>query len=735
MTIISTAIDRVDGPLKTSGGAKYAAENSLPNQLYAVLVQSTVPAGRIYDIDTAAAERAEGVALVMTHLNAPKLDLSKGDDFAPIFPLLQDERVLFNAQHVAVVVADTFEQATYAARLVKLRYAPGPAVITMPDDPTEVIIPPKFRMGMRPADSQRGDPDAELAKADVTVEETYRTPIEHHNPMEPHATVAAWSGDRLTVYNATQSIAKNQKTLAAYFSLPPDQVRVINPFVGGGFGCKGNSWPHIILTAMAARMTGRPVKLVLTRRQMFSSNGYRPKTVQKLRLGAAKDGTLVAITHDTVSQNSAYGEFDEPSGLASEMLYACPNVAVTHRLSIVNQGLPTFMRAPGEASGMFALESAMDELAWKLGMDPIALRLKNYAEQDGHMDKPFSSKSLRQCYEQGAAAFDWRRRGRSAPGSMRDGRWLIGLGMATATYPTNRNPSKASVSIGANGLVTVRCGSQDLGTGTYTVMTQLAADRLGVPMAQVRAELGDSDLPEAPTSGGSCTVASITPAIEQACLDLRRQLIALAVADDASPLHGLDPARIRVENGDMIADNDALRRENYAVLLTRQNKSSLEAKGDAKQGEEKKNFSMHSFGAQFAEVRVDPDFGEIRLVRHVGAFAAGRILNLKTARSQFIGGIIFGIGMALHEETSIDPRSGRPTNAGMADYLVPVHLDVPDLEIIMVDEEDAVIGPLGAKGIGELPMVGVAAAIANAVYHATGKRIRDLPIRPDKILV
>jgi xanthine dehydrogenase YagR molybdenum-binding subunit len=376
----------------------------------------------------------------------------------------------------------------------------------------------------------------------------------------------------------------------------------------------------------------------------------------------------------------------------------------------------------------------MDELAWQLGIDPIALRLKNYAERDGHMDKPFSSKSLRQCYERGAAAFDWHRRGQSKPGSMRDGRLLVGLGMASATYPANRNPAKASVSIDAGGQVIVRCGSQDIGTGTYTVMTQVAADALGVPMDQVRAELGDSDLPEAPTSGGSCTVASITPAIEQACLDLRGQLIALAAGDAASPLHGLDPAQIRTENGQLIGAGDAGRRESYAALLTRQGKSSLDAKAESKQGEEKKNFSMHSFGAQFAEVRVDPDFGEIRLVRYVGAYAAGRIINLKTARSQFLGGITFGIGMALHEETAIDPRSGRPTNASIADYLVPVNLDVPEMEIIMVEEQDHIIGPLGAKGIGELPMVGVAAAIANAVYHATGKRIRDLPIRPDKIL-
>ncbi|MDB5360220.1 MAG: aldehyde oxidase and xanthine dehydrogenase, molybdopterin binding [Rhodospirillales bacterium] len=730
-----TTASRVDGRLKVTGGARYAAEfaPAQDNVLHAVLVQSTIAAGRVASIDTARAKQVPGVVAIMTHENAPRIDLGKAGDMTPGFPLLQDDRVMFNGQHLAVAIATSFEAAQQAAQLVELHYNRDEATLLMSDNPTGTSVPQRFRNGMRPPASTRGTPQASFDAAAVKIDQIYRTPIEHHNPMEPHATLAEWQGDRLLVHNASQSVFGNRKALAGFFGLPEDNVRIVSPFVGGGFGSKGVSWPHITLAAMAAKLVGQPVKLVLTRRQMFTSNGYRPKTVQHVRLGADRDGRLTAVLHDGISQNSAYGEFSEPVGLASEMLYSCPNVAVTHRLSKVNQGLPTFMRAPGEASGVYALESAMDELAWALGMDPIELRLKNYADRDEHEDKPFSSKTLRACYEQGAAAFDWKRRV-AQPRSMRDGRLLIGLGMATATYPVNRSEAAAKVRLQADGTAIVRCGSQDIGTGTYTVMAQLVGEHLGLPLDRVRAELGDTALPQAPVSGGSQSVASISPAIREACLAVRAQTLQLAAGDPASPLHGLDPEELDVADGRILQSAEKSRGETYQALLARQGRAAIEADGSAKPGEEKQKFSMHSFGAQFVEVAVDPDLGEVRVRRHVGAFAAGRIMNAKTGRSQMIGGIVFGMGMALTEATEVDPRSGRVTNATMADYLVPVHLDVPEIEVIMVAEQDDAVNPLGAKGIGELPTVGTAAAIANAVYHATGQRIRDLPIRPDKLI-
>jgi xanthine dehydrogenase YagR molybdenum-binding subunit len=729
------APNRVDGRLKVTGAAKYAAEFEAQSGpvLHAVIVQSTIARGRVADIDTSAARLVPGAVEIMTPYNAPRLDLSKAGDMNPGFPLLQDDRVLFNGQHMAVVIANSLEQAQQAAALVEIRYSREPPVAIMSDLPTATATPQRFQMGQRAPDSSRGTAEASFAAAPVRIDQIYRTPVEHHNPMEPHATLAEWRGDELLIYNASQSVFGNRKAVAGFFGIPETQVRVLSPFVGGGFGTKGSTWPHITLAAMAAKLTGRPVKLVLTRRQMFTSNGYRPKTVQHVRLGAEPNGRLTATMHDGISQSSFYHEFSEPVGLATEMLYSCPNVSVTHRLSLVNQGLPTFMRAPGEASGVYALECAMDELAWALDMDPIALRLRNYAEEDEHEGKPFSSKSLRQCYEQGAAAFEWQRR-IPRPHAMREGKLLIGLGMASATYPVIRSAASAKVRLLADGRAIIQCGSQDIGTGTYTIMAQLTAELLGLPLDRVTAELGDTDLPEAPVSGGSQTTASITPAVQDACLKLRAQAFQLASEDSDSPLHGIAVENLAITQGRIVAAADPQRGETYSTLLARQGRDALDAEGSAKPGDEKKKSSMHSFGAQFVEVSVDPDLGEIRVRRHVGAFAAGRILNAKTARSQMIGGIVFGMGMALGEESQIDPWTGRVTNATLADYLVPVHADVPEIEVIMVPEEDNQVKPLGAKGIGELPTVGVAAAIANAVYHATGQRIRDLPIRPDKLI-
>ena len=731
MNSIGKPIDRLDGPLKVTGKARYAAEFTVPGLVHAVLVQSTIPAGAITGFDLKDAQDMPGVLAIVTPDKALKLGGPNGAQ-AVHGPLLQDRLVLFNGQHVAVVVADTLDRASAAAARVRVQYRRDEATVSMDSALSEAYPPKHFRNGARPPDSTRGDPDRSFSSGSVKVDATYITPIEHHNPMEPHATIARWQDDRLTVWTATQGISGAQSTLAAMFGIDRGKVRVICPYVGGGFGCKGNTWPPAILAAMASRLVARPVKLVLTRAQMFTSNGYRPRTIQKLKFAADSNGKLVSMRHDGFSMMSqpSLGEFSEPVALATEMLYACPNVAVTHRLVATNSGLPTYMRAPGKASGNFALESAMDELAVALKIDPVEFRLRNYADHDPHENKPFASKALRACYQQGAEAFGWSRRS-VEPRSMRDGKVLIGWGMATSTYPTNRRAASARIRVNADGSVVVQSGTQDLGTGTYTVMSQVAADALGVPVSRVRFELGDSALPPAPISGGSSTVPSVSPAVLAACEAVRARIFEMALTDPRVGWSGRNAEGLLLRDGVVISPD---RRISVAELLAHRDRPYVEAIVTAEPGEEKQRYSMHAFGAQFAEVRVDEDLGEIRVSRFVGAFDCGRVLNAKTARSQLIGGITYGIGMALLEETHVDGETGRIVNANIAEYLVPVNADVPDIQTIVVENDERVSNPLGAKGIGELPMVGVAAAIANAVYHATGIRVRKVPIRIEDVL-
>jgi xanthine dehydrogenase YagR molybdenum-binding subunit len=733
MGVIGKPIDRIDARLKVTGGAKYAAEFPVPGVVHAVLVQSTIAAGSISGFELSEAHDMPGVLAIITPDNAGKLSSPKDVPQAVAGPLLQSRDILFNGQHVAVVVAETLDQALAAAARVTVHYTNGEAATSMDALLGQAYPPKNFRNGERPPDSSRGDPDGAFGSATVRLDATYVTPIEHHNPMEPHATIAAWNGDKLTVWTTTQGISGAQRTLAGQFGLDKADVRVICPYVGGGFGSKGNTWPPATLAALAARIVRQPVKLVLTRAQMFTSNGYRPRTVQRLKIAAGTDGTLSAIQHDGISSMSqpALGEFAEPVALASEMLYACPNVAISHRLVALNAPLPTYMRAPGEASGVYALESAMDEMAVALKIDPIEFRLRNYAATDPHEGKPFASKTLRACYEQGARAFGWDRRS-AEPRSMRDGDKLIGWGFATSTYPTNRRPAEVRVRIDREGGVVIQCGTQDLGTGTYTVMSQVAADTLGVKMDRIRFELGDSALPTAPVSGGSSTVPSVAPAVQAACQALVEKIKDLAMADPRSGWPGQTRDTLQLRDGHLIGPD---RRVPIAALLDRDKQPFVEVTTKSGPGEEKQKFSMHAFGAQFAEVRIDPDLGEIRVSRYVGAFDGGRILNAKTARSQLIGGIIYGIGMALLEETVVDSETGRIVNSNVAEYLMPVNADIPDIQTIIVENNELNSNPLGVKGIGELPMVGVAAAIANAVYHATGVRVRKLPIRIEDILV
>lgn len=762
---VGKPLDRVDGRLKVTGGARFSAEIPADRLAHGVLVQSAIAKGRIVEIDVSAAEGLPGVIVVMTPQNAPKVSEEKPTPGDRKLFLLQDDGVRFDRQNIGVVVAETFEQAVDAASRIRIRYAvEKPETEIHPSSPQ--VMPSSGPPGgshpqaaghggnhasadrgmsdpqsshnaaqhaAQSSDSRRGNVDAGLAAAAMRVDQTYTSPVENHNPMEPHATTAVWDGDHLTLHDSTQGIFGARKRVAAAFGLPVANVRVVCHFTGGGFGCKGSTWSHVILTAMAARMADRPVRLALARPQMFGPVGFRPQTVQHLTLGATQDGKLTAIRHHSISQNCTFDEFVERTTPFTREVYACPNVETSLRLVKLDAGTPTYMRAPGESTGSYALESAMDELSYSLGMDPLELRLRNYSENDPDTGRPWSSKSLRECYQQGADRFGWARRN-PKPRSMMEGGRLVGWGMATASYPTHRSQASARARVFSDGTALVQSGSQELGTGTYTVMTQVAAEALGLPVEKVRFELGDTDMPETPISGGSQTAASVGSAVQAAALAARDKFISLAVGDTASPLYGAAAGDITAGSSGLVLKSDASRAESYAAILARHNLPMMEALGDGKPGEEAKKYAMRAFGAQFAEVQVDPNLGQVRVTRWVGCFAAGRILNAKTGRSQFMGGIVYGIGMGLLEETLTDARIGRVMNADLAEYHVPVNADLPDIDVLFIDEHDPYVNPIGVKGIGEIGITGVAAALANAVYHATGKRVRDLPITLDKVV-
>ena len=739
MNTIGAPINRVDAWAKVSGGAHYAAEHPVGNLVHAVLVTSTVPSGRVLRIEEGAAHDVPGVLLVMTPQNAMRLpqETKDGKIQPPVgrrLTLLQEDDVYYNNQPIAVVVADTIEHARDAAARLRVEYELKPAVLGF-EQAKQSLHPPEKVMA-EDTDTHRGDVDAGFAAGSVRVDAMYTTPIEHHNPLETHATIAVWSndgdGDKLTIHDSTQYMKGVQRIVSSVFGIPPENVTAHCPYTGGGFGSKGSAWSHVVLTAMAAKQVGRPVKLSLDRHDMFGPVGQRPNTEQHVRLAATPDGKLTATTHDTIAYTSMLENWIEPCGIATRMLYDVPNQRTTHRLASMNLGTPTFMRAPGEATGTFALESSMDELSYALGVDPLALRLTNYAERDLGKDLPWSSKSLRQCYEIGAERFGWKDRN-PQPRSMREGTTRVGWGTATATYPTNRSAGECSATFRPDGTAVFRSATQDLGTGTYTVMTQVAADALGLPVERVRFELGNSSLPEAPVSGGSTTVASVAPAVRAAGHALRLKLVGIAAADEASPLFGARVDAVGFEQGDVYLLADAGKREPMAAIVSRHG-GPVEVMARTEPGDEKTKVSMHAFGAVFVEVAVDEDLGEIRVRRVVGAYGVGKLMNEKTAHSQLMGGIVWGIGLALMEETVIDPRNGRAVNGNLAEYHVPTNADVRRIDVQFVDEDDPYVNPLGAKGIGEIGITGVGAAIANAVYHATGKRVRDLPVTLDKIL-
>lgn len=713
--VVGAPIDRVDGRLKVTGSAKYAVEYPMDRLAHAVMITSTIAKGRVPKIDDASLMKMKGVIAVLTPQNAPRLPDTSGGNGGQgpaarggamrVPTLLQDDLVHYNGQPIGVVVADTFEHAIAAAMAANVTYAEERPALNIAQQP---MIPADQVKPLGGARSyKRGDVVAGLASAAVKVDHTYMTPLENHNPMEVHNTIALWDGDKLTVYDSTQGIFSVRNTLAKTFGIPPENVRVVSYFTGGGFGSKGGAWSHEMLAAMAAKQVQRPVKLVLTRRQMFGPVGGRPMTVQRVTLGASKEGTLTAVRHASKSNTSTLENWVEPALSQTRMLYECPNVETVYDLVKLNVGSPTFQRAPGESTGTFALESAMDELSYALNVDPIELRLKNYAERDPEANKPWSSKALRECYALGAEKFGWAKRNPKPRSMMRDG-WLVGYGVATATYPARRQAAGTTARLERDGRVFVRAGSQEIGCGTYTVMSQIAADALSVPVERVRFELGATDMPENPASTGSVTAASTGSAVHEAATALSNKLQSLLAGG--------------------LASNTA------ADLIAKNGGQPVEVTVNAKPGAEQQQYSMHSFGAVFTEVHVDQDLGLVRVPRIVTAHGVGKVLNEKTARSQIQGGVIWGIGMALLEETDIDPHTGRYVNADLAEYKVPVNADVGTIDVHFVDEADPHVNPIGVKGAGEIGITGVAASIANAVYHATGKRVRDLPIRIDKLI-
>ncbi|GII78810.1 xanthine dehydrogenase [Sphaerisporangium rufum] len=687
---VGSALPRVDGLDKVTGRARYAFEHTPRDALYAAPVQATIARGEVDRVDATEALRRPGVVAVVWHANAPRLAPADDAELA----VLQSPRVAYRGQYVAVVLAETPHEAREAARLLHVEYTAEPHDVELRADHPKMYRPAQVNAGYA-TDEEHGDPDAALAAAPVVVDATYTTPAEHNNPMEPHATVAEWHSGGLVLHDSTQGASALRRTLAALFGMPPEQVRVIARHVGGGFGSKGRAHPHVVLAALAAKQVGRPVKLAVTRQQMFAVTGYRTPTVQRVRLGAEPDGRLAAIVHEAFEQSSTIAEFAEQTTVPTRMMYAAPHRRTCHRLVRLDVPTPSWMRAPGETPGMFALESAMDELAAACGVDPVELRVRNEPATDPATGLPFSSRNLVACLREGARRFGWAGRD-PRPGVRREGRLLVGTGVAASTYPAYRAPSAASVTAGPDGDFVVRIAATDIGTGARTALTQIAADALGTAPGRVRLEIGDSDLPRATVAGGSMGTASWGTAVVRACHAL--------VAE-------LDRHAGRVPAGGLTAEADT---------------------GEEIRGQEK--LARHAFGAQFAEVAVDADTGETRVRRLLGVFAAGRIINPVTARSQFLGGMTMGLSMALLEESVMDREFGDYLNHDLAQYHLAAHADVPDVQACWVAEDDPHLNPMGSKGIGEIGIVGTAAAIANAVHHATGVRVRDLPIRLERLL-
>jgi len=730
-------MSRVDGVAKVTGKAKYAAEFQVPNLAYGFIVLSTVTKGTITAIDTREAETSPGVIRVFTHLNAPKPGPGSTEEAPPrgnqeekdkSFRALHSNKIFFNRQPVALVVAETYEQARHASRLVKVSYDAEKHATD-----TEAVRENARSPRQAPPPKRRGNPEEAMKSAPVKIEAEYRIPIEHHNPMEPHGAIAVWQGDKLTIFDKTQEVYNVREHLASRLGVPEENINVVSPFVGGAFGSSLRPNYYPALTAMAARELRRPVKVVYTRTQMFSGHGYRPYTIQKVALGADRSGKLSAMIHEAVHNTSSFEDFSDGTTNFTRQVYACPNLYAPVKITATDLNTPTWMRAPGAVSGMFALECAMDELAYALKMDPLELRLANYAEVDPESGKPWSSKALRECYRLGAEKFGWKDR-KPEPRSMRDGRWLVGWGMATGVWGAFQRPASARITLQADGTAHVVSATSDIGPGTYTVMTMIAAEYLGLRPEQVKFELGDTNFPRAPSQGGSQTTSSVGSAVYGAALAVGARLLALANQAADSPLKAAAAADVEMLDGRLRLKSDPSRFVGVADVMRRNGLTEITETFESKPSKEREKYALLAHGAQFVEVKVDPDLGNVRVTRAIEVTACGKIINPKASHSQEIGGVVWGIGMALLEATEIDHRYGRIMNPNLQHYHVPVNADIHAIETMFVEEDDKIVNPLGVKGMGELGMVGIPAAIANAVFHATGRRVRELPITPDKLL-
>lgn len=754
------SLKRVDGPLKVMGGARYAGEFEAADLVHGVVVSSTIASGRIVSIDASAALACDGVLHVMTHQNRealPAFDPAYRDGDTPAgapFRPLYDDEIHYSGQPVAVVFATTFEMARYAASLLRIEYAAKAHRTDLEGVLDTARAPQLGKGGFDPPPEPRGDADGALVAASVKIEQRYTTPVEHHNPMEPNASTVVWQPDgSLVVYDKTQGVRNTQSYVCGVFGLKPEQVTVRSPFVGGAFGSALRPQYQLVLAVLGARALKRAVRVVLSREQMFTF-GHRPATHHHIALGADQDGRLQAVIHEAVSETSRFEDYIEVVVNWSGQLYQCENVRLGYQLAELDVFTPLDMRAPGAVLGVFALETALDELAWKAGIDPLEMRLRNYAERDQNKDLPFSSKALRECYQQGAERFGWSKRALE-PRSMRDGDVLIGWGMASGVWDAMQQPASAKAVLEADGTLMVCSATADIGTGTYTVMTRIAADTLGLAPEKISFVLGDSSLPMAPLEGGSWTVSSVGSAVRLACGQLRERLLRALAANHADT----SDAAAQGVGGEENATGDACgtsgerlsivdgkagiagRPRSFVPLETlfaragvAAGEKRLEVQVDSKPDPVQEKYSMATHSAVFAEVRVDEALGTVEVARVVSAVAAGRIMNEMSARSQISGAVVWGIGMALQEETIFDHRLGRPLNHNLAEYHIPVNADVHGIEVIFVDEPDQIVNPLGAKGVGEIGIVGVAAAIGNAIFHATGKRLRDLPMTLDKVL-
>lgn len=729
-------IDRVDGRQKVTGTAKYSAEYGFKNISYGVLVSSTIAKGRILSIDAKQALGQPGVLTVLSHINAPKIPgYDAGANPAAPAPgpqplrIFYDDRVYFNGQAIALVIADSLERAVYAASLVKATYKEEDGQTNLLANAGRAALP----AGTRFADYVRGEANA-YKSAPVSVEHQYIMPIDVHNPMEPHSIIAAWDGDgKVTVYDKTQGVKSTQKTIMDAFKLGEQQVQVYSQFVGGAFGSALRTWPHVIAAVLGAKVVTRPLKLVLARGQMFTMVGYRPFSLQKIGLGAAPDGKLTGITHEAIGQTSSYEEFTDRTVGSSKFLYACPNVNTSYKIVPLDVSTPTWMRGPGDATGSFALESAMDELSYALKMDPLELRLRNYADTDPDRKLPWSSKYLKECYELGAERIGWSKRD-PRPGSMRSGGMMVGIGMSTGIFGANRGKAAAKARLMANGSLVIQSAATDIGPGTGTAMVLIASEVMGMHPSKIVFEMGDSSYPQAPTQGGSTLLSTVGSAVNDVCEALKIKLTEMVRGSDIPGFESAASEDIKFKNGSISVKSKEDAVVSFTELLNKQHVPHVEVTHESMPGEERQRYSMYSFLVHFVEVHVHPATGVVKVNRVVSVADAGKVVSKKTAISQLIGGVVGGIGMALMEAGVMDHRYGRYVNNNLADYYVPVNADIPQIEALFIDKKDPYTNPMGSKGLGEIAIVGFAAAVANAVYHATGKRIRELPITPDKLI-